>query len=182
VQGPNREPAASEPITCGDDTGRADPPPDRPYQGRFKCFPMERDPHLYQVTRYVERNALRANLVRQPQDGRWSSLWLRQHGTAEQRGLLAAWPLPEPVDWLQEVNEPQTEAELDAIRRSVMRGQPFGSSRWVRRTAKPGFEIHAPQTRPPAQGESRLATGKIARWLPNDRNESRPRDGSVCMP
>jgi hypothetical protein len=33
------------------------------------------------------------------------------------------------------VNRPQTEAELAALRRSVQRGQPFGSEGWVRATA-----------------------------------------------
>lgn len=32
------------------------------YQGRFKAFPIQEDDHLYAVLRYVERNALRANL------------------------------------------------------------------------------------------------------------------------
>src|SRR5258707_6113475 len=35
------------------------------YQGRFKSFPIQADDHLYTVLRYVERNALRANLVAQ---------------------------------------------------------------------------------------------------------------------
>ncbi len=39
------------------------------YQGRFKSFPVEEDEHLYTVARYVERNALRANLVRAPSGG-----------------------------------------------------------------------------------------------------------------
>ena len=33
------------------------------YQGRYKCFPVETEDYFYQVVRYVERNALRANLV-----------------------------------------------------------------------------------------------------------------------
>ena len=33
------------------------------YQGRFKSFPIQADDHLLTVLRYVERNALRANLV-----------------------------------------------------------------------------------------------------------------------
>ena len=33
------------------------------YQGRFKSFPVETDDHFFTVCRYVERNALRANLV-----------------------------------------------------------------------------------------------------------------------
>lgn len=33
------------------------------YQGRFKSFPIQDDDHFHTVCRYVERNALRANLV-----------------------------------------------------------------------------------------------------------------------
>ena len=42
------------------------------YQGRFKSFPIEADEHLYTVLRYVERNALRANLVVQAAAWKWS--------------------------------------------------------------------------------------------------------------
>src|SRR5713226_8406175 len=45
------------------------------YQGRFKSFPIERDEHFYRVVRYVERNALRANLVAKAEEWQWSSLW-----------------------------------------------------------------------------------------------------------
>jgi putative transposase len=34
------------------------------YQGRYKCFPVETNEYFYSAVRYVERNALRANLVR----------------------------------------------------------------------------------------------------------------------
>jgi putative transposase len=106
------------------------------YQGRYKSFPVESDEHFYQVMHYVERNALRANLVRRAQDWRWSSLWRRVHGTAEDRRWLSKWPLPQPRAWTELVNRPQTEAELSAIHRSVVRGQPYGSAAWVNHTAK----------------------------------------------
>jgi len=41
--------------------------------------------------------------------------------------LLAAWPRPRLAGWVEQVNAPQTEAELSALRRSVKRGCPFGS-------------------------------------------------------
>ena len=44
------------------------------YQGRYKCFPVETEDYFYQVVRYVERNALRANLVERAESWRWSSL------------------------------------------------------------------------------------------------------------
>ena len=47
------------------------------YQGRFKSFPVETDEHFYTVMRYVERNALRANLCETAEAWRWGSLWRR---------------------------------------------------------------------------------------------------------
>ena len=38
------------------------------WQGRFKAFPVEDDDHLVTVLRYVERNALRAELVSRAED------------------------------------------------------------------------------------------------------------------
>jgi putative transposase len=105
------------------------------YQGRFKSFPIEMDEHVYAVLRYVERNALRANLVERAQDWQWSSLWRRRHRDQAQRAILAPWPVPEPADWVRRVNAPQSEAELAALRRSVTRGIPYGSEAWTRRTA-----------------------------------------------
>ena len=105
------------------------------YQGRYKSFPIEGDEHFYQVVRYVERNPLRAKLVRHADDWRFSSLWRRRHGTAESRAMLANWPLPRPRSWLQYVNQPQNEAELTAMRLSLQRGQPYGGEAWARATA-----------------------------------------------
>jgi putative transposase len=44
------------------------------WQGRFKAFPIQDDGHLVTVLRYVERNALRAELVSRAEDWKWSSL------------------------------------------------------------------------------------------------------------
>jgi putative transposase len=106
------------------------------YQSRYKSFPVETDDYFYQVVRYVERNALRAQLVAAAEEWRWCSLWRQTQGSAQQTALVAAWPLPRPSDWRKLVNEPQTEAELEAIRRAVRRGQPFGSTNWVQQTAR----------------------------------------------
>jgi len=46
------------------------------------------------------------------------------------------WPLPRPADWIQMVNQPQTEAELAALRCCVNRGRPFGDPNWITDTAK----------------------------------------------
>ena len=38
------------------------------YQGRFKSFPVQDDPHFLTVCRYVESNPLRAGIVRRAED------------------------------------------------------------------------------------------------------------------
>ena len=124
------------------------------YQGRFKSFPVEDDEHFLTVARYVERNALRAKLVRDAADWRWSSLarWLAG-GPA--RGLLTSWPVRRSPDWLAHVNSPQTEAEVAALQRSIQRGVPFGSPEWTDRTiAQLGLESTIrPRGRPKTGGK-----------------------------
>lgn len=105
------------------------------YQGRFKSFVVQKDAHFLTVCRYVERNALRANLVRRAEDWRWSSLWRTQQGETTNPPQPAQWPVARPRDWLAYVNEPVTGAEMEAIRRSVQRGAPYGGIDWMQRTA-----------------------------------------------
>jgi len=106
------------------------------YQGRFKSFPIQENEHYYTVARYVERNAMRAKLVRRAEQWRWSSLYRWLHGSAPERELLAAWPLPRKPSWVEYVNEPQTEAELAAIQQCLDRGTPYGEPAWIDRTVR----------------------------------------------
>ncbi len=105
------------------------------YQGRFKSFPMQEDEHFYTLARYVERNALRAGLVHRAEQWLWGSLHRWLHGPSDERPLLSAWPLPRKANWTEHVNTPQTEAELQAVRRSMQRGSPFGDHIWSEQTA-----------------------------------------------
>jgi putative transposase len=106
------------------------------YQGRFRSFPVQSDDHFLTVARYVEGNAVRAELAARAQAWRWSSLWRRGHGGAAASEVLSRWPVPMPEDWTRRVNRALTAEELDALRRCVQRGAPYGSDRWVRNTAE----------------------------------------------
>ncbi|MCH8880001.1 MAG: transposase [Planctomycetes bacterium] len=105
------------------------------YQGRFKSFPIQSDEHFLTVCRYVERNPLRARLVRHSENWRWSSLWLRLNVHAAQRRWLHPWPVDRPRSWTQRVNRAETAEELETLRLSVKRGRPYGSAAWQTRTA-----------------------------------------------
>jgi len=105
------------------------------YQGRFKAFPIEEETHLTAVIRYVDRNPVRANLCERAEQWRYGSAWHRASSTPFSRTALSPWPIPIPSGWLDYVNHPQTESELDAIRKSVVRGSPFGGDAWISQVA-----------------------------------------------
>jgi putative transposase len=90
--------------------------------GRTRIFSKQRDFEAFE------------EVVAEAAAWRWSSLWHRQQGNTA--GLVDDGPLALPRRWLQHVQEPQTEAELEALRRSVVRGCPFGEASWQQRTAK----------------------------------------------
>ena len=50
--------------------------------------------------------------------------------------LGSPWPIPRAPHWLARVNEPLTDGELTALRRSAQRGNPFGDSDWIETTAQ----------------------------------------------
>jgi putative transposase len=107
------------------------------YQGTYKSFPVQEDDHFLRVCRYVERNALRARLVKRAEAWPWSSLGVATHAAAAAESPpLAPWPVPRPQGWAKLVQEPQTEAELEALRTAIQRGRPFGTPAWQKRTAK----------------------------------------------
>ena len=53
----------------------------------------------------------------------------------DRESLLTAWPLDRPENWLGWVNEAQTDAELEALRKCVNRGTPYGSENWTAQIA-----------------------------------------------
>ena len=119
------------------------------WQGRFKSFPIQRrrlsagqraagviegENPLWAVLRYVERNPLRANLVSRAEDWPWTSLSWVSGSSAAPAWVSRSW-LARPAGWLAWVNAAESAEELGALRRSVMRGRPFGSASWAKRTA-----------------------------------------------
>lgn len=105
------------------------------YQGRFKAFPIEEDEHLLAVLRYVEKNPVRAALCESAVLWRYGSAWRTQFGNEESRRLIRKWPIPRPHQWRAFVDKPQSEAEIEAIRRSINRGTPYGSENWATQSA-----------------------------------------------
>jgi putative transposase len=121
------------------------------WQGRFKAFAIQDDGHLLTVLRYVERNPLRAGMVRRAEAWPWSSLAPPRGDNDTPSLSLVDGPLARPPDWIAQVNAAQSPAELEQVRACIARGRPFGGERWVARTA-PRLGLPAtprPRGRPP---------------------------------
>jgi putative transposase len=106
------------------------------YQGRFKSLPVQADEHFLTLCRYVQRNAVTAGLVKQAQDWRFGSLWVRRNGTPAQKTLLSPWPVACPRRWLETVNTPLTPKEQDRLATSLARSRPYGDEDWTRKVIK----------------------------------------------
>ena len=123
------------------------------YQGRFRSFPIQEDDHLLAVLRYIERNPVRAGLVGRAQHWPWSSAAPARAGAPP----LDAGPVPRPAAWLDHVNAPQTEAEVEAVRECIRRRRPYGDGAWTERAVRQlGLEASVrPRGRPRKGGAER---------------------------
>ncbi len=101
------------------------------YQGRYKSFLIDSGNHLLAVIKYVERNAVRAKLVRCCEDWKWGSAWLRFNGTARQKKLLDPIPASLPNHYAKWINTPEKLDDLNMLRVSVNKSVPYGKEKWV---------------------------------------------------
>ncbi len=98
---------------------------------------------------YIERNPVRANLVPRAELWNWSSAhyWQKKQVPPS---YLAVGPVTRPRNWLAWVQQPAPDAELPAVRRSDLRGSPYGAEGWTQATAeRSGLEFSLrPRGRP----------------------------------
>lgn len=92
------------------------------WQGRFKSFPVQEDNHLLTVLRYVLRNPVRARLVQDPWEWRWSSLWFDE--------LVSPWPVLWPGDMRRFLAGDDDDERDSEIKDAIRRGAPYGDERW----------------------------------------------------
>jgi len=108
------------------------------WQGRFKSPIIERDTYLLECARYIELNPVRAGLVKNPAEYKWSSY--RYYAFGENNELVDEDPLYRTFGsnvalrqrrYQEFVNEGISEEVLSKIRASLERGDILGSSGFV---------------------------------------------------
>jgi putative transposase len=96
---------------------------------------VQDDRHFLTLCRYVESNPVRCErpLAERAELWHWSRLGYAGEGPA-----VADWPVDRPARWVELVNEPLAERELERLRTSVARGRPYGEAAWTESAAKRG--------------------------------------------
>ncbi|MES9855665.1 MAG: transposase, partial [Sedimenticola sp.] len=107
------------------------------WEGRFKACSVNSDQYLLRCQRYIELNPVRANMVENPAEYRWSSYVANAHGKIS--SLITPHPLYLALgrnneqrarcyrDGFKEVLD---SALLEVIERSVQTGTPLGNERF----------------------------------------------------
>ena len=95
------------------------------WQGRFSSFVMD-EPYLLAAARYIERNPVRAGMVKAPWTYRWSSA--RAHVDNLDDILARPGPLLLRMpDWRSFLMRPENDKDLQAIERHERTGRPLGA-------------------------------------------------------
>jgi len=102
---------------------------------------------------------VRAKLVQRAEQWIWSSAhhWA---GSSDRPAFLIPGPVRRPKKWLEWVNQAISPPELGALRRSAIRGTPYGEATWNVSTANLlGLESTLrPRGRPRKVAETKQAT------------------------
>src|SRR3990170_4888939 len=102
------------------------------WQGRFYSCLLD-EMHLMAAMRYVEKNPVRARLVRKAWNWKWSSAGFH---TGRSKGIIGLGDIKEVVDlgvegWEEYLEGEEVKEELEKIRKDTMLGRPMGSSRFI---------------------------------------------------
>ena len=100
------------------------------WQERFSSFVMD-EHYLLACTRYIENNPVRAKLVENPEQWRWSSA--AAHISGQDDKLVKVEPLLSLImgDWRSFLTEAISSGEYDGIRKHEKTGRPLGDISFV---------------------------------------------------
>lgn len=120
------------------------------WQGRFGSVIMD-EAHLYNAFAYICLNPVRARLVKQASDWKWSSV--HAHLSGKEDGITSRGPARDRIDdfadYLKRMND---DSVFDPLRRSEIVGRPIGSPAFIKNLEKrTGRKLHARKRGPVAK-------------------------------
>lgn len=108
------------------------------FQGRFFSSVMD-ERYVIACARYIERNPVRAKMVKTPCDWKWSSA--KAHCGIDERDTFGVRALFDYADypqknWKKFIEEPDDAEEIKRIRSQTRRGRPLGENQFIRKLEK----------------------------------------------
>jgi len=99
------------------------------WQGRFLSYPLD-EKYLYSAMRYVERNSVRADLVKRAEDYAWSSA--KVHVNKEEHFLLDTNYFTQEIpDWALYLAKPTQKELLERFQKHASTGRPLGGTDFI---------------------------------------------------
>ena len=104
------------------------------WQGRFSSYVMD-EIHLIMATQYIERNPVRAGIIRKAWQWKWSSA--QKHIGAVDNGLLKLGDLFEYIEmdswqWKKYLNREEDKNAIQQIDYNLISGKPLAEERFVK--------------------------------------------------
>ncbi len=101
----------------------------RLWQNRYFSCPVDKDEYLWAVVKYIEMNPVRAQIVKNPEEWRWSSAQEHIHGRTDNTITLHKWLRDEEREEYAKII---LEATLqENIRKATSTGRPFGGTKFL---------------------------------------------------
>jgi putative transposase len=127
------------------------------WQGRFFSSPLD-EAYLWAAVRYVERNPVRAGMVRRAEDYCWSSAVAHCSNISDSLlNLESGWnkQFKAIEDWSAWLDEGDSAEGMQVLRQNIEKGLPCGNASFVQQLGKlVGRQLeYRPQGRPKKQGE-----------------------------
>jgi len=107
------------------------------WQGRFYSCVLDGD-YLVAALRYVERNPVRAGIVRKPWRWRWSSAGVH---VGQGDGVINLENITTLIDttaeeWKEYIDSDENEEEVEGIRKHTLLGRPLGTKDFIAKLGK----------------------------------------------
>ncbi len=116
------------------------------WQGRFYSCVLD-EKHFIAASRYVERNPVRAGIVRKPTEYEWSSA--KSHVDYSSKQIIDTSLFFKYVEdfrdkWGEFIDEKEKSDEINTIRKHTMTGRPLGGSVFIQKLETMlGIRLHA---------------------------------------
>jgi len=104
------------------------------WQGRFYSCPLD-EIHLYAAIKYVENNPVRAKIVKEPEEYKWSSV--NGHISGNDPLLSRDCHLEGDIkDWRAYLKERDDNRLIEGIRKNSLTGRPCGEDAFIQKIEK----------------------------------------------